>query len=330
MSLKDTKYSVLDLVPVLEGKTPADSFERTVELAQHAERLGYTRYWMAEHHNMPAIASSATAVAISHVAHHTSTIRVGSGGVMLPNHAPLVIAEQFGTLATLFPNRIDLGLGRAPGTDQMTAQALRRDLNSRAEEFPNQLEELRNYFEGKNIIHAVPGEGLDVPIWLLGSSGFSAQLAGRLGLPFSFASHFSPNNTHGALNLYRSSFTPSDVLEAPHAMLGVNVVAADTDEEAEKLATSQQQAFLNLVRNTKNLLQPPVDDMDEVWTPGEKAALQQQLGASIVGSKETVRRKLEAFQAETDADELMIVSQIYDQEARLHSYQLVSDIMNGK
>lgn len=328
MSLQDTKYSVLDLVPVLEGKTPADSFERTKELAQHAEKLGYTRYWMAEHHNMPAIASSATAVAISHVAHHTSTIRVGSGGVMLPNHAPLIIAEQFGTLATLFKDRIDLGLGRAPGTDQMTAQALRRDLNSRAEDFPNQLEELQNYFEGNNIIHAVPGEGVNVPIWLLGSSGFSAQLSAQLGLPFAFASHFSPNNTHGALNLYRSRFTPSEVLDEPYAMVGVNVVAADTDEEAEKLATSQQQAFLNLVRNTKNLLQPPVDDMEEVWTPGEKAALQQQLGASIVGSKETVRQKLEKFQAETEADELMIVSQIYDQEARLYSYQLVSEIMN--
>jgi luciferase family oxidoreductase group 1 len=328
-TLEDIKFSVLDLAPVTEGGSPADSFRNTVDLAQHVEKWGFTRYWMAEHHNMPFIASSATSIAISHVAHNTSTIRVGSGGVMLPNHAPLVIAEQFGTLETLFPGRIDLGLGRAPGTDQLTAQALRRDLNSRAENFPDQVEELRGYFEGKNEIKAIPGEGLNIPIWLLGSSGFSAQLAGQLGLPFSFASHFSPNNTLGALDLYRRTFTPSSILEEPHVMVGVNVIAADTDEEAERLATSLQQQFLNLVRNTNHLLQPPVDNMDEVWTAGEKAALQQQLGASIIGSPATVKEKLEKFQEDTQADEIMIISQIYDHEARVRSYEIVAGLMNN-
>lgn len=327
-TLKETQFSVLDLAPVVEGGTPADAFKNTVDLAQHVENWGFTRYWMAEHHNMPFIASSATSIAISHVLHNTSTIRVGSGGVMLPNHAPLIIAEQYGTLETLFPGRIDLGLGRAPGTDQLTAQALRRDLNSRAQDFPAQLEELRGYFDGKNRIRAIPGEGLHIPIWLLGSSGFSAQLAGQLGLPFSFASHFSPNNTHGALDLYRQSFEPSSLLEEPYVMVGLNVIAADTDEEAERLATSLQQQFLNLIRNTNYLLQPPVNNMDEVWTAGEKAALQQQLGASIIGSPETVRNQLEKFQADTQADEIMIISQIYDHNARIRSYEIVAEIMN--
>ncbi|WP_226583896.1 LLM class flavin-dependent oxidoreductase [Halobacillus litoralis] len=320
--------SALDLAPVVEGGTPADSFKNAVDLARHLEKWGFNRYWMAEHHNMPFIASSATSIAISHVLHHTDSIRVGSGGVMLPNHAPLIIAEQFGTLETLFPGRVDLGLGRAPGTDQMTARALRRNLDSDPNEFPQQLDELRSYFAGENRIHAVPGEGLDVPIWLLGSSGFSAQLAGQLGLPFSFASHFSPNNTQGALKLYRESFRPSEVLDEPYVMVGVNVVAADTDEEAERLATSLQQQFLNLVRNTNMLLQPPVDNMEEIWTPQEKLALMQQLGSSIIGSKETVKEKLQNFQSETNADEMMIISQIYDHDARLRSYEIVSEIMS--
>ncbi|WP_027954651.1 LLM class flavin-dependent oxidoreductase [Halobacillus kuroshimensis] len=327
-TLSQTKYSVLDLAPVTEGGTPADSFKNSVDLAQHAERWGFNRYWMAEHHNMPFIASSATSIAISHVLHHTDSIRVGSGGVMLPNHAPLVVAEQFGTLETLFPGRVDLGLGRAPGTDQLTAGALRRNLESDPNEFPEQLEELRGYFAGENRIHAVPGEGLNVPIWLLGSSGFSAQLAGQLGLPFSFASHFSPNNTEGALRLYRQQFRPSDVLDEPYVMVGVNVIAADTDEEAEYLATSLQQQFLNLVRNTNMLLQPPVENMEDVWTPREKLALMQQLGSSIIGSKETVRAKLESFLQETEADEMMVISQIYDHDKRLRSYEIISEIMN--
>ncbi|WP_281975713.1 LLM class flavin-dependent oxidoreductase [Halobacillus litoralis] len=326
--LKNTKFSVLDLAPVIEGGTPGDSFRNTIDLAKHVEEWGFTRYWMAEHHNMPFIASSATSIAISHVLHHTSTIRVGSGGVMLPNHAPLIVAEQFGTLETLFPDRVDLGLGRAPGTDQLTAQALRRNGNSNPDDFPEQLDELRGYFTGDSRIRAIPGEGLNVPIWLLGSSGFSAQLAGQLGLPFSFASHFSPNNTHGALRLYRQSFQPSETLDEPYVMVGVNVIAADTDEEAQRLATSLQQQFLNLVWNTNKLLQPPVDDMDEIWTTQEEAALQQQLGASIIGSADTVREKLEKFQMDTQADEMMVISQIYDHDARLRSYEIVADIMN--
>ncbi|KGX91332.1 hypothetical protein N781_04510 [Pontibacillus halophilus JSM 076056 = DSM 19796] len=324
--------SVLDLAPIMSGSTIADSFQRTIQLAQHTESLGYNRYWLAEHHNMPFIASSATSVLIGHVASQTSTIKVGSGGIMLPNHAPLVIAEHFGTLETLYPGRIDLGLGRAPGTDQKTAQALRRANGSTGDDFPDLLEELRGYFNPEltpnQTIRAVPGEGLNIPVWLLGSSGFSAQLAGSLGLPFSFASHFSPNNTLGALDLYRNSFQPSDSMEEPYAMLGVNVIAADTDEEAERLATTLKQQFINLIRGKEAPLQPPVDDMNDIWTPREKAALDQQLGASIIGSKETVKRKLHQFIQQTEADELMVISQIYDHSARLYSYQLVSEIFN--
>ncbi|MFC7060958.1 LLM class flavin-dependent oxidoreductase [Halobacillus seohaensis] len=332
--LNEIKFSVLDLAPVVEGGSPDQSFRNSVDLAQNVEKWGFTRYWMAEHHNMPFIASSATSIAISHIAHHTSTIRVGSGGVMLPNHAPLIIAEQFGTLETLFPGRIDLGLGRAPGTDQITAQALRRNLNGDANNFPAQLDELRGYFDpslstGINRVHAIPGEGLDVPIWLLGSSGFSAQLAGQLGLPFSFASHFSPNNTMGALDLYRRNFQPSSTLDEPHVMVGVNVIAADSDEEAERLATSLYQQFLNLIRNTNMLLQPPVDDMNEIWIEQEKQALQQQLGASIIGGPEKVRAELQNFLNDTQADEMMVISQIYDHDARLRSYEIVADIMNS-
>ncbi|WP_082232275.1 LLM class flavin-dependent oxidoreductase [Halobacillus massiliensis] len=330
--LQDIKYSVLDLAAVKEGGNAAESFQNSADLAQHVEQWGYTRYWMAEHHNMPAIASSATAVAISHVAHHTSTIKVGSGGIMLPNHAPLIIAEQFGTLETLFPGRIDLGLGRAPGTDQTTAYALRRHLDSNAENFPAMVDELRGYFNpelttGIRRVRAFPGEGLDIPIWLLGSSGFSAQLAGRLGLPFSFASHFSPNNTLGALDLYRRNFEPSDTLDEPYAMVGVNVIAADTDEEAERLATSLYQQFLNIIRNTNKLLQPPVDNMDDIWMEHEKHALQQQLGASVIGGPEKVKKHLQSFLDDTQADEMIIASQIYDHEARLRSYEIVSEIV---
>ncbi|MCP3030880.1 LLM class flavin-dependent oxidoreductase [Halobacillus sp. A1] len=332
--LKDIDYSVLDLAPVIEGGSPAESFANSVDLAQNVEKMGFTRYWMAEHHNMPFIASSATSVAISHIAHHTSTIRVGAGGIMLPNHAPLVIAEQFGTLETLFPGRIDLGLGRAPGTDQTTAYALRRNKDGDANNFPAQLDELRGYFDptlstGIRSVRAVPGEGLNVPIWLLGSSGFSAQLAGQLGLPFSFASHFSPNNTMGALDLYRRNFTASSTLSEPHAMLGVNVIAADTDEEAQRLATSLYQQFLNLVRNTNMLLQPPVENMDEIWMEHEKHALQQQLGSSIIGGPDKVKKELETFVSDTQADEIMVISQIYDHSARVRSYEIVADIMNS-
>ncbi len=289
---------------------------------------------MAEHHNMPFIGSSATSVLIGHVAAATSTIRVGSGGIMLPNHAPLVIAEQFGTLESLHPGRIDLGLGRAPGTDGLTAQALRRNLRSSGHDFPEQLEELRAYFAAspsqKAPVRAIPGQGLDIPIWLLGSSGFSAQLAGQLGLPFSFASHFSPANTIPALRMYHQSFQPSEVLDEPYAMVALNIVAAETDAEAEYLGTTLQQQFLNLVRNTEQPLQPPVENMDEIWTEQEKNALEQQLGSSIFGSPETVKGQLQRFLDDTQADEVMVNTQIYDHKARLRSYEIIAEIMKQK
>lgn len=333
--LQSIPFSVLDLAPIREDGGPADSFKRTVDLAQHTESLGYNRYWLAEHHNMPFIASSATSVLIGHVASQTSRIKVGSGGVMLPNHAPLVIAEQFGTLESLFPGRIDLGLGRAPGTDQLTAHALRRGGQSGPHDFPDQLEELRSYFDPSRgpanpHVRAYPGEGLDIPIWLLGSSGYSAQLAGEEGLPFAFASHFSPQDTVPALDLYRRTFKPSNALEKPHAMVGVNVIAAETDEEAERLATTLQQQFLNLIRKNESPLPPPVDSMEGIWTEWEKQALKQQLGSSIIGSKETVKHQLESFIEKTSADEVMVISQIYDHEARRRSYEIVAELFKGE
>ncbi|MBM7691272.1 luciferase family oxidoreductase group 1 [Peribacillus deserti] len=333
--LQDIKFSVLDLAPIVAGGTAADSFKNSLSLAQHAEKWGFNRYWLAEHHNMPGIASSATSVVIGHVAAGTQSIRVGSGGIMLPNHAPLMIAEQFGTLESLFPGRIDLGLGRAPGTDQLTAHALRRDRRSDGQDFPEQLEELRNYFKtseavGGRHVHAIPGEGLNIPIWLLGSSGFSAQLAGRLGLPFAFASHFSPDNTLPALDLYRRSFTPSEVLDKPYAMVGVNVIAADTEKEARRLATSMQQQFLNLIRNNPVPLQPPVESMDDLWSPYEEAALEQQLGSSIIGDQAAVTEKLQDFLDLTQADEMMVNAQIFDHQARLRSFQIVAEAVSMK
>ncbi|WP_404406359.1 LLM class flavin-dependent oxidoreductase [Jeotgalibacillus malaysiensis] len=333
--MTDIPFSVLDLAPISEGSTPADSFRNTLELAQLAEKLGYNRYWLAEHHNMPFIASSATSVVISHVAAGTSKIRVGSGGIMLPNHAPLVIAEQFGTLESLYPGRIDLGLGRAPGTDQHTARALRRDLRSSGEDFPEQLAELRNYFDpslgqGFSRIRAVPGEGLNIPVWLLGSSGFSAQLAGELGLPFAYASHFSPHNTLPAIELYRRSFKPSKVLDKPHAMVGLNIIAADTDQEAEWLATTLQQQFLNLMRGNEIPLQPPVDNIKDIASDYELAALESQLGTSIIGSPQTVKEQLEKFVDESQADEIMAIAQVYDQKARLRSFEILAEITQQK
>ncbi|KEQ24227.1 LLM class flavin-dependent oxidoreductase [Paenibacillus tyrfis] len=332
--LSDIPFSVLDLSPIIAGGTPAESFRNTLDLAQHVEKWGYNRYWLAEHHNMPFIASSATSVVIAHVASGTSTIRVGSGGIMLPNHSPLVIAEQFGTLESLFPGRIDLGLGRAPGTDQRTTFALRRDIRSGGQDFPDQLAELRAYFDpslasGPRHVRAIPGEGLTIPIWLLGSSGFSAQLAGQLGLPFAYASHFSPTNTVPAMELYRRAFQPSKVLEKPYAMVGVNVIAADTDEEAERLGTTLQQQFLNLIRGHEAPLQPPVDSMDGLWSEHEKQALQNQLGSSIFGSPETVKEKLQAFLDATQADEIMVVGHVFDHQARLRSYEIVADIIKS-
>jgi luciferase family oxidoreductase group 1 len=329
--LNDIPFSVLDLSPIVVGSTPADSFRHTLELAQLAEKLGFQRYWLAEHHNMPFIASSATSVVIGHVAAGTSKIRLGSGGIMLPNHAPLVIAEQFGTLESLYPGRIDLGLGRAPGTDQLTARALRRDLRSTGEDFPEQLAELRGYFDpalaqGNKHVKAVPGEGLNIPIWLLGSSGFSAQLAGELGLPFAFAGHFSPHNTLPALKLYRRSFKPSKVLDKPYAMVGLNVIAAETDQKAQRLATTLQQQFLNLMRGNEVPLQPPVDDIHDLASSYELDALQNQLESSIVGSPKTVKEKLQKFIDDSGADEIMAIAQVFDHQARLRSYEILADI----
>ncbi len=323
-----TKLSILDLVPVPQGSTPADALHNSLRLAQHAERLGYNRYWVAEHHNMTGIASAATSVVVGYLASGTKTIRVGSGGVMLPNHSPLVIAEQFGTLASLYPGRIDLGLGRAPGTDQSTMRAMRRDANS-AEMFPSDVQELQALFapvQPGQKLQAVPGGGLEVPLWILGSSLFGAQLAAALGLPYAFASHFAPDALEDALLIYRRHFKPSQQLSKPHAMLGLNVVAADTDEEAERLFTSQQQAFANLLRGRPGKYQPPIDDIDSYWTPAEKQHASRMLACSVVGSAETVRRGLEAFVEDTAADELMIVSAIFDNKARMRSYEIVAEV----
>ncbi len=324
--------SVLDLAAVKEGSNPRESFQNSVQLAQHVEKLGFNRYWLAEHHNMPGIASSATSVIMGHIAEKTERIRVGAGGIMLPNHATIVIAEQFGTLESLFPGRIDLGLGRAPGSDQATAYALRRTLGMSVEDFPMQVNELQDYFSDEPVsrVKAVPGQGLDIPIWLLGSSDFSARLAAQKGLAFSFASHFAPAYTIPALRLYRENFQPTEKMEKPYAMVGVNVIAADTDEKAQYIATSQQQQFLSIRKGKPTKLQPPVENMDEVWTPMEKAAVEQSLDprTTIIGSKETVRKGLEAFLKETQADEMIISGQIYHMEDRLRSYEIVAELMD--
>jgi luciferase family oxidoreductase group 1 len=320
-------FSVLDLAPIPQGATAGQALRNTLELAQHAERLGYRRYWLAEHHNMPGIASAATSIVIGYVAGGTRTIRVGAGGIMLPNHPPLVIAEQFGTLASLYPDRIDLGLGRAPGTDMTTARALRRDVATSAEQFPQDVQELLGYFaapQPRQRIRAVPGSGLDVPVWLLGSSLFSAQLAAMLGLPFAFASHFAPDDMLQALDLYRGRFEPSQYLDRPHAMLAANVLAADTDAQARRQFTSQQQSFINLRRGMPGQVPPPIDDMDAFWSPAEKAMVDRSLAVSFVGSSQTVERQLGAFLDATRADELMITAHIFDQAARLDSLERIA------
>jgi luciferase family oxidoreductase group 1 len=320
-------FSVLDLAPIVQGGDARDALHRARDLAQHVERLGYRRYWLAEHHNMPGVASAATAVVIAHVAAGTSTIRVGSGGVMLPNHAPLVIAEQFGTLEALFPGRIDLGLGRAPGTDQLTARALRRGQLNSADTFPQDVQELQSYFrpvQPGQAVQAVPGGGLSVPVWLLGSSLFSAQLAAALGLPYAFASHFAPDDLEQALALYREGFRPSAALQQPYAMAAIGVCAAETDAEARRLFTSLQQNFLNLRRGTPGPLPPPVDSMDGRWSPMERAGVQHAFREAVVGSPETVQHGIEAFLQRTRVDELMITTAIYDHAARLRSFELVA------
>lgn len=325
-------FSVLDLCPIVEGSDAAQSLRNTLDLAQHAERWGFQRYWLAEHHGMAGIASAATAVVMAHVAGGTSRIRVGAGGIMLPNHSPLVIAEQFGTLESLFPGRIDLGLGRAPGSDQATARALRRDLNADPNEFPQDVVELMHYFEpvseGQRV-RAVPGAGLQVPLWILGSSLFGAQLAAQLGLPFAFASHFAPAQMMQAIEMYRSRFRPSEQLARPYVMLGFNVFAADSDEQAQLLSSSMQQAFVNLRSGRPSRLQPPVAGYEERLTPPERAILEQTLSCSAIGAPVTVRRALEAFVARTGADELMITSQIFDHKARLRSYEITAGLQQG-
>jgi luciferase family oxidoreductase group 1 len=319
--------SILDLSPIVKGATAAEALRNTLDLARHAEAWGYHRYWLAEHHNMVGIASAATAIVIGHVAGGTKTIRVGSGGIMLPNHSPLVIAEQFGTLASLYPGRIDLGLGRAPGTDQLTAQALRRTMEDTAEEFPRDVQELQAYFEAPQPgqrVQAVPGAGLKVPIWLLGSSLFSAQLAAALGLPFAFASHFAPAALMQALTIYRARFEPSEQLAQPYAMAGLNVVAADTDAEAKRLFTSVQQSFTNLHRGTRGQVPPPIDDIDTYWTSAEKIGAGRMLSQAVVGGPETVERGLQAFIDTVKPDELMMTAHIYDHAARLRSFEIVA------
>jgi luciferase family oxidoreductase group 1 len=322
------RYSVLDLSPVIEGGDAAQAFRNTVDLARHVEQWGYHRYWLAEHHNMPGIASAATSIVIGHVAGATKSIRVGAGGVMLPNHAPLVIAEQFGTLESLYPGRIDLALGRAPGTDMLTARALRRSLTSSGDTFPQDVLELQSYFRGADArVQAVPGAGLNVPLYLLGSSDFSAQLAAELGLPFAFASHFAPDYLRVAINLYRRGFRPSAALEKSHLIIGIGLYVAETDAEAQRIFTSAQLMGLNLIRGRPGLLPPPIASMSGRWSPAEEAAMAQRTMYAVVGSAETVRRRMQEILEETGADELIAVSQIYDHAARLRSYEIGAEVL---
>ncbi len=320
--------SVLDLSPITEGGDAARALRNTLDLARHAEAWGYRRFWLAEHHNMPGIASAATAVVIGYVAGGTATIRVGAGGIMLPNHAPLVVAEQFGTLAALYPGRIDLGLGRAPGTDPLTARALRRNLDGDADAFPRDVVELMAYFSAPQPgqrVRAVPGAGLDVPVWILGSSLFGAQLAAALGLPYAFASHFAPAAMMQAIEVYRGRFRPSERLAAPYVMLGINVFAAETEAEARRLRTSVQQSFLGLRRGEPGPLPPPVEGFEDRLNPSERLMLDQALSCSVVGTPEMIRSGLAAFAARTRADELMVTAQIFDHGARLRSYEITAE-----
>ena len=320
--------AILDLIPVVEGGTLADAFARTADLAQHAQGWGYERYWLAEHHNMVGIASSATAVAIGYVASQTTTLRIGAGGVMLPNHAPLLIAEQFGTLATLYPGRIDLGLGRAPGTDPLTLRALRRS-PSAADTFAEDVLELQTYLDDPQpgqAVRAVPGAGSHVPLWILGSSLYGAQLAAALGLPFGFAAHFAPAALHQALALYRARFKPSAQLARPYVMVGVNVVVAPDDDAARIAFTSVQQSFVRLLRGTRGLLPPPIADMAGYWTPAEQAQVSAMLTCSFVGSPKRVQGELQAFIQETQADELMVAAMLFDHQVRLRSYELLRQL----
>ena len=330
--LSDIPVSVLDLATIVQGDMPADSFKKSLQVAQRVEQLGYNRYWFAEHHNMENIASSATAVLIGYIAAGTSSIRVGSGGIMLPNHAPLIIAEQFGTLESLYPGRIDLGLGRAPGTDQLTSFALRRNLHGSIDDFPKDVIELRNYLAPRSPgtkVRAIPGEGTQVPIWLLGSSTYSAQLAAALSLPFAFAAHFAPAHLEDALRLYRQRFTSTDQLQQPYSLACVNIIAADSDEEAEYLATSFYRLAMGIVTNKRMPLQPPIKSMDGVWSDYEEAAVKQMMQYTFIGNAKTVNEKLQAFLVETDVDEIMVASYIYDNGAKIHSYELIAGLFKS-
>lgn len=329
MATKSIPFSILDLSPVPQGAAPAQAFASSLDLARHAEAWGYHRYWLAEHHNMTGIASAATAVLIGYLAGGTQKLRLGSGGVMLPNHSPLVIAEQFGTLASLYPGRIDLGLGRAPGTDQRTMLALRRHLNSDTDNFPRDVQELLLYFDDVQPgqpVQAVPGQGLHVPVWLLGSSLYSAHLAAALGLPFAFASHFAPDLLWQALQVYREEFTPSASLPRSYAMICINVVAADSERDARFLFTSMQQQFINLRRGRPGPLPAPVQDIEALWSAGEQYGVEQALRMSVVGDRDQVRAGLQKVIIETGIDELMINGQIFDHQARLRSFELAMDV----
>lgn len=332
--LSNIPVSVLDLATIVAGDTNAgDAFRRSLEFAQHAERLGYKRYWFAEHHNMESVASAATSVLIGYVAGGTQKIRVGAGGVMLPNHAPLIIAEQFGTLDSLYPGRIDLGLGRAPGTDPVTSHALRRSLHGDVNDFPNDVVELINYLGPANPaakVKAIPGQGTKVPVWLLGSSTYSAQLAAALGLPFAFASHFAPTHLFDALDIYRKNFQPSGFIDKPYAMACVNVIVGETNEEARKLSTSFHQLALGLFRNDRRPLPPPVDDMDAIWNEREKLGVQTMMEYSFIGDINSVQSSLTSFVAETEVNEIMITSHIYDSEKKKRSMELVAGLFNSK
>ncbi|HEU4633023.1 MAG TPA: LLM class flavin-dependent oxidoreductase [Flavisolibacter sp.] len=327
--LSQTPVSVLDLATIVEGGSAREAFQRSLALAKVAEDLGYTRYWFAEHHNMESVASSATAVLIGYVAGGTSSIRVGSGGVMLPNHAPLIIAEQFGTLASLYPHRIDLGLGRAPGTDPLTSYALRRGLKGDVDNFPNDIAELISYLGPKDIearVRAVPGEGTEVPVWLLGSSTYSAQLAAAMGLPFAFASHFAPTYLMDALGIYNERFRPSAFLAEPYSMACVNVMAADSDDEAQYIATSFYQMALGMIRNQRRPLPPPVASMEELWSAAERAAISNMTQYAFIGSVPTIKTGLQSFLERTRVNEIMIASHIYSMDAKRRCYQLVAPL----
>ncbi|WP_158738005.1 LLM class flavin-dependent oxidoreductase [Alteribacillus sp. YIM 98480] len=333
MSNINIPVSILNLVPIRKGQESAEAIEAMVDLAQAAEKLGYTRYWIAEHHNTSTLASSATSILIKHTLEHTKSIRVGSGGIMLPNHSPLVIAEQFGTMASIYPNRLDLGLGRAPGTDMLTAAALRRSQNESVHAFPKDVNALLKYFgpeERQDYVRAYPGVATNVPLYILGSSPDSAYLAAELGLPYAFASHFAPKYMEEAFEIYRNHFEPSQYLESPYIIAGLNVIAAESDEQAAFESTTMQQFFLNVVKGSKNPLSPPVDDMDQMWGPAEKQAVQSMSSMTFMGSKDTVRDQLSRYQEKYNVDEIMAVSYIFEPDKQKRSYEIFKEIVEGK